>query len=436
MDMKLISSDKEAPVGADTGVSLPRRRMLAGMAVSAAAVGVAASAKAASFGNPDRPAEGSINAKSPSSLSNPGPQNAALAGQFPSFQDPPATDVNGMPLFWASFNNAAKRIQNGGWARQVTQEDFQISTDISGVNMRLAENGIREMHWHQQAEWAIMLTGRCRITVLDELGRPQVADVKTGDLWYFPPGLPHSLQGLGSTGAEFLLAFDNGMASEFNTLLLTDWFAHTPPDVLALNFGVPAEAFAKIPLANRWIFQGEDPGPLAADQKAVKSARGAPPHPFVFSLGSLAPARKTRGGFVQIADSSNFNVSKTVAVAMVTVKPGGMRELHWHPNADEWQYYIKGQARMTVFDTGPRATTADFRPGDIGYVKKSLGHYVQNTGSTDLVFLELFKSDHYAEVSLSDWLTHAPPQLVMEHLNIDRATLDRFSRDRPDIVPA
>src|ERR1700723_4532465 len=152
-----------------------RRNFLVGAAASAAALGVTA-AGAATFGNPDTPPEGRINAKSPTALSEPGPQNPALAGQFPSFQNPPATDVNGMPLFWASFNNAHKRFQDGGWAREVTQDDFAISEDISGVNMRLAENGVREMDWHQQAEGAIMLDGKSRITILDELGRPQVAD--------------------------------------------------------------------------------------------------------------------------------------------------------------------------------------------------------------------------------------------------------------------
>jgi oxalate decarboxylase len=170
-------------------------------------------ASAPTFGNPDRPPEGRINGKSPSSLDDPGPQNPALASQFPSFQDPPATDVNGMQLFWASFNNAHRRYQNGGWAREVTQEDFAISKDFSGVNMRLGQNGIRELHWHQQSEWAIVTDGVCRISILDEHGRPQVADVKTGDLWFFPPGLPHSLMGVGPTGSEFMLGFDNGMSS-------------------------------------------------------------------------------------------------------------------------------------------------------------------------------------------------------------------------------
>jgi oxalate decarboxylase len=259
--------------------------------------------------------------------------------------------------------------------------------------------------------------------------------VKTGDLWYFPPGLPHSLQGLGPDGAEFLLAFDNGKASEFNTLLVTDWIAHTPPEVLADNFGVPAESFKNIPVDNLWIFQGGDPGPLADAQRAVTSPLGAPTHPFVFSMSSLTPVRKTAGGMVQIADSRNFKASTTVAAALVTVKPGGMRELHWHPNADEWQYYIKGEARMTVFDTGPKALTNDFRAGDIGYVKKSLGHYVQNIGNTDLVFLEIFKADHYAEVSLSDWLAHTPPRMVIEHLNITPEVLAMFPKTRPDVVP-
>ena len=232
----------------------------------------------------------------------------------PAFLSPPATDVNGMPQFWASFNLAPKRIQDGGWARQITQNDFAVSTTISGVNMRLGPGGVRELHWHQQAEWAIMTYGNCRVTVLDQNGRPAVADVKAGDLWYFPAGLPHSLQGLGPDGAEFVLAFDNGQASEFNTLLVTDWIAHTPPEVLAKNFGVPIEAFKNIPLHNKWIYQGGVTlPPLEAAEAQIAAAAGKPPNPFVFRLTDMQPTRKTRSGTVRIADSANFLVSRTVA---------------------------------------------------------------------------------------------------------------------------
>ncbi len=204
--------------------------------------------RAASFGNPDQPPQGAINA-SPASITDPGPQNPALSSQFPSAVSPPPTDVGDMPMFWASFNNAPRRIQNGGWARQVTQADFGISESISGVNMRLAAGGIRELHWHLAAEWGYMSYGNCRVTVFDEKGQAYVADVKEGDLWYFPAGQPHSLQGLGPDGCEFILCFDDGKATEFNTLLLSDWLAHTPPDILAENFGVPQRGIVQNPAA-------------------------------------------------------------------------------------------------------------------------------------------------------------------------------------------
>src|SRR5208283_690087 len=164
---------------------LSRRTMLAAGGFAA----ITAAARAAGgLGNPDLPPEGAVNVTNPKALTDPGPQNPGLAGYEPSFLNPPATDVNGMPQFWASFNLAPKRIQNGGWARQITRDDFAISTTIAGVNMRLGPGGVRELHWHQQAEWAIMTYGNCRVTVLDEDGRPEVADVKAGDLWYFPAG--------------------------------------------------------------------------------------------------------------------------------------------------------------------------------------------------------------------------------------------------------
>jgi oxalate decarboxylase len=150
----------------------------------------------------------------------------------------------------------------------------------------------------------------------------------------------------------------------------------------------------------------------------------------------MPPTVVTKSGEVRIVDSSKFKVSTTVAMAMVTVHPGGMRELHWHPNSDEWQYYIAGKARMTVVATGNKARTMDFQAGDVGYVEKSLLHYIENTGDTDLVFLEMFKSSYYQDLSFSVWLAHTPPELVMAHLNIDKATFDAIPKAKEVVVPA
>lgn len=415
----------------------PQRREFLTIASMLGGLTVASAAGAQTFGNPDAPPQGAVNTRGKPAMESTdtlrGPENPTLANEFPSALSPPPTDVDALPMFWASFNNMHKRIQDGGWARQITKYDFEISETIAGVNMHLSAGGLRELHWHQAAEWAIMTKGRCRLTTLDKIGRPSVEDVEEGDLWYFPAGLPHSLQGLGPKGCEFVLAFDDGAQSENGTLLLTELMAHMPPEVLAKNFGVPADVFRNIPLHSKWIFQGELPGSLAADRASAGVVSGA--EPVIFRLSRSKPVKRTAGGMVQIADSSNFTIAKTVAAALVTVKPGGLREIHWHPNADEWQYWVKGQGRMTIFNSGPKATTMDFKPGDIGYVNKNLAHYIENTGNEDLMFLEIFRAPRYEEVSLSDWLSHVPPSIVTQHLNIDAATIARFPNGRPDVTP-
>jgi oxalate decarboxylase len=77
----------------------------------------------------------------------------------------------------------------------------------------------------------------------------------------------------------------------------------------------------------------------------------------------------------------------------------------------------------------------DFQEGDVGYVQNTLLHYIENTGDTDLIFLEMFKSSYYQDLSLSEWLAHTPPELVMAHLHIDKATLDAIPKNGAVVTP-
>ncbi|HUZ33202.1 MAG TPA: cupin domain-containing protein [Xanthobacteraceae bacterium] len=139
---------------------------------------------------------------------------------------------------------------------------------------------------------------------------------------------------------------------------------------------------------------------------------------------------------MRIADSKKFFIASTVAAAHVIVHPGAMRELHWHPNADEWQYYIAGSGRMGVFAAGNKVHTKDFHAGDVGYIPQAMGHYVENTGKTDLVFLEVFRSSYYSSISFAQWLSHLPPELVQAHFNFSDDTMKALSKRDAKIVGA
>ncbi len=370
------------------------------------------------------------------SKTDPGPANKELDAQNPDSMWPPATDSKSLVKnFKYPFSFANKRVYEGGWSREVTVRELPVSKSMAGVNMRLTAGGVRELHWHTAGEWSIMLYGTARITAIDADGKSFVADVKKYDLWYFPTGIPHSIQGLGPDGCEFMLVFDDGNFSESDTLLLSDAMAHLPPEVLSKNFNVGEQALKNLPKQELFIFQTDVPGPLEADQKAAAGTLGKSPKDFAFRTMEMPPTMQTKGGEVRIVDSKKFKASTTVAMAMVTVHPGGMRELHWHPNGDEWQYYIAGKGRMTVVATGNLGRTLDFQEGDVGYVENTLLHYIANTGDTDLIFLEMFKSSYYQDLSFSEWLAHTPPELVMAHLHIDKATFDAIPKNGAVVTP-
>jgi oxalate decarboxylase len=404
-----------------------RRGMLANAAVAGATLGATSVAMAQTpdaIPQPSRaPGVGGT---------DPHPGDVIRERENPDILNPPSTDSGTTPNLRFSFADSHVRQSSGGWTRQVTVRELGVSKNIAGVNMRLNAGGVRELHWHKQAEWAYMLYGTARITAIDAQGGNFVDDVGVGDLWYFPGGIPHSIQGLGPDGCEFLLVFDDGEFDEDSTFLLSDWLKHVPNDVLGKNFDVPATLFEHTPApSGLYIFKAPIPGPLGRDK-----LQGAPPAAQNFSHRMLAqePIR-TKSGTVRITDSSVFPVSTTIAAALVEVEPGGMRELHWHPNTDEWQYYIDGEARMGVFAASGQARTFDFRAGDVGYVPFAMGHYVENTGTKTLRFLEIFKSSYYADLSLNQWMALTPPELLKVHLDLDPQVTDALHKEKHAIVP-
>ncbi|MEC0128135.1 oxalate decarboxylase family bicupin [Paenibacillus pabuli] len=359
-----------------------------------------------------------------------GPRDVMRDLQNPDMLVPPVTDNGLLPNLRMSFSDTHMQLNHGGWSREITVRDLPIATTLAGVNMSLTPGGVRELHWHQQSEWAYMIWGTARITSVDPSGRNFIADVGPGDLWFFPKGLPHSIQGL-DDGCEFLLVFDDGSFSDLNTLSISDWFAHTPKEVLSVNFGLPESAFQSIPTEQVYIFQDQVPDSLASQE--VQSPYGTVPLSFKHRLLAQKPII-TPGGSVRIVDSTNFPISTTVAAALVEIKPGGMRELHWHPNADEWQYYLTGQGRMTVFGGNGIARTFDYRAGDVGYVPIAMGHYIENTGTDTLWFLEMFRSDRFEDISLNQWMALTPEELVRDNLNASPELLHALRKEKWPVV--
>src|ERR1700726_80399 len=229
------------------------------------------------------------------SATDPGPANSAMDAQNPDSAWPPGTDSKSLvQTFKYPFSFANKRIYEGGWSREVTVRELPVSKSMAGVNMRLTAGGVRELHWHTSAEWAIILYGTARITAIDAAGKSFVADIKKNDLWFFPSGIPHSIQGLNPDGCEFMLVFDDGDFSESETVLLSDAMAHLPAGVISKNFGTGDKAFTNLPRQLVFIFQNDVPGAFDADQKSAAGTLGKSPGDFAFRTMEMRPPKQTK----------------------------------------------------------------------------------------------------------------------------------------------
>ncbi len=367
--------------------------------------------------------------------SDPGPENKVLMALNPDPNFPPFTDKGNLPPFWHSFDLTPKRLQGGGWTHQVTQREIGLSKDLAGVNMRLTAGSFRELHWHLADEWAIMLTGKARVSVMQPDGRMFIDDVERGDLWYFPAGYPHSIQGLEGPGCEFLLVFDQGDFSEDDTFLLSELLAHIPPEVIRKNMGWTRQEWDQLPPEELYIFSAELPGPLENDKRFLGSRLETKNQYTFHGAMTMKPAAESSGGTARIIDSTNFPASRNIAAGIVTLRPGALRELHWHPNGSEWQYWIQGKGRMTVSMTGGKARTVDFNAGDVGFVPNMAAHYIENTGTEDVIFLEMFKTSRYQSISVNEWISRMPDKMAQAHLKLPLSAIRRVPASQYTVLP-
>jgi oxalate decarboxylase len=337
--------------------------------------------------------------------------------------------ADALPTFRFAMEKNTGHVTAAGSARQATVKELPISKGLAGVSMRLKPGGIRELHWHAiAAEWAFVIKGRVRTTVIGPDGTSEMNDFDPGDVWYFPRGHGHMLQGLGPEETHFVLIFDDGAFSEFGTFSSTDWLGHTSPEVLSKATGLPVAAFASFPKEELYIVQGRIPPQEmpVLHQGAQKIAHKTHRYPLMAQL----PHSVFAGGEERRVSSLEFPISTTMTGVVLDLKPGGLRELHWHPNADEWQYYVTGKARMSVFGSNGRVRTEDFQQGDAGYVPRGYGHYIENVGDSPLRVLIGFNNGDYQEISLSTWLAANPDAVLADNFKVDDSLIAKLPKKR------
>jgi len=329
-------------------------------------------------------------------------------------------------VFTADLDKGPIKATSGGWAREITTRGLPIATGIAGAHLYLNAGGSREMHWHNSAELAYVIDGRCQATVVDPEGVVEVLNLGPGDLWYFAKGHSHAIQTLGDAPCHAILAFDDGLYSEHGTFGLSDFLSRYDSRTLAAAFGGPSDFYETLPKGETYIEQGRPiplDGPQAQATRRLDSQRT-----HLHALTTQEPRLRTPGGEFYVASKTEFPASATMTATFLRLREGALYAPHWHSEANEWQYVLKGRARFNLFGPDKRMASAELSPGQCAYLPSNCGHSIQNTGSGDAEIVGVFDSGSYQESTLSDWLASAPRHLLANNFGVLEGSVIDFAK--------
>jgi oxalate decarboxylase len=376
---------------------------VAALAASCGAAFLPAAARAAANGHVAKPGDGGF-AREATGL----PPGAAVA-----YHDP--ADVAAMPDFRFALDAETPRVATGGWVKEVSTRQLPIGRGIAGVHALLDPGAARELHWHATAaEWAIVLDGRCQTVVIDPSGASEINNFEPGDIWYFARGHGHAIQTIGDKPCNILLAFDDGgFSPDIGAFSITDWIDLSPKDWLAQEFGLRKEDFDAFPKGETFI----QAGPILAPEDALEA-----PWPkestHRFRLGRDAKAaRDFDGGAFRLASAQEFPASKTMSGATMVLARGALHKLHWHPNANEMIYFLRGKGQVALFGSGGRGKVAQCGAGDIAYLPRGFGHAIRNVGDEDLEMVQVWDNGRFEEIKLDQLVRLSPSYLLANNFN-------------------
>ena len=286
-------------------------------------------------------------------------------------------------------------VCKGGTRAMANKNNFPLLKGMALYLLRLDNGGVREPHWHPNAaELSYCLSGSALMTIFSPDAGHDTFTVSEGEIVYVPKGYLHHIENINHEETKFAIAFNHEMPEDIgisgSTGSMTD-------SILGATFGLGSEYFGKFKKSNRDLIITSK-----SDSKVTASKYQKVPNYHKFNLKAFPPAVQSKGGTVSLGNANNFGILNGLACYLLTLKPKGIREPHWHPNAAELDYVISGRARMTIFSPGDKVDTFEVGPNEIVFIPPAYFHYIENVNSNeDMQFAVFFNHERPEDIGIS-----------------------------------
>lgn len=283
----------------------------------------------------------------------------------------------------------------GGYRIKATKKNFSALQGMSFYKLVLYPNGIREPHWHANAdELGYCLSGTVLITFYASGNNRESFLVQKGDAFLIPSGALHAIENIGEGSAEIILQFSHEEPEDFG---LSSTFGVFSDAVLGNTWNVPSKVFNSLKRSTKEVLIA-----LRKDVPVTKPLSDAKyDSPFRYNLGNASPLINNEGGLARVARKNVWPVLTQQAIYSLELNGKGMREPHWHPETAEMGYVDKGQARMSIFSPSGSIDTYELQEGDLYFIPQAYPHHIENMTDGLLHFLIFFNQSMPGDVGFT-----------------------------------
>jgi oxalate decarboxylase len=342
------------------------------------------------------------------------------------------SNLNSNSVYTFDLDRTIPEISNINGSRTTAGADnFPI---LSGMGMgmlllRLGIGGVREPHWHPNAsELSYCIKGQAAMTIFSPGNNHDTFTIKPGEITYVPKGYIHDIQNVGDEEAKFVLAFNNELPQDLGISGSVGWMTNR---VMDATFGIKSSGFFdQLDYANKQDVVIAPKPVFVSSNNYVVSV----PNAHKFNLEELPPQIQTAGGSVAMGDANNFPILNGLALYSLKLKPGGIREPHWHPNAAEFDYVINGKARMTIFGPDDKGITFEVGPGQIVFIPPAYFHYIENTDPGNIThFAVFFNSERPEDTGISGALSSYSNEVLAAVYDSEPSFFSRLPKLEQDV---
>jgi oxalate decarboxylase len=328
-------------------------------------------------------------------------------------------------LFFSLESIKPQKSSAGGNLTYVTLDETPGLVNISFASLKLNKGGIQEPTWHPNAnKIGYCLQGNALVSIRSPVG-VDVFTVEEGDVFFIPKGYVHHLVNVGDRENSIAFALDHHKPQAM----------YVSQAVASISDSVFSATFHTSPGFSDDLKKSKNPGLI----KTLPSVKGSPElisSRFKFNIGASSKSVDTKGGYLQLATKTNLPVLEGLGILGFGLNRKGVVEPHWHTNAGELIYIVKGQTRITVLSPDGHVEVMAVNDGQGAFAPASHFHNIENIGEEEVEVIAFFSHAEPDYIGIGEVIGSYPNEVLASIFNVSPHYFDTFKKPSGPLVIA